>query len=267
MRISAVGNSHQLRVIALLHDAASVHDEDSVGVSDGRQTVRDTYRADVPERVNSLLHESLALVVQRAGRFVKQQHLRLAQKGACDGDALLLSAADLAAAAATKRVELKGKAVDELQHLSAGARVFNLGLRGSVSVLIGKSIQKVFANAHTKHDRLLPDIAEHTAQVHHGHGLDVYAVQENGTELRVVETHEKRDNGALAAAAAADKSNFLTNGEIDADTVEHGDGGSGRVAEGDVVEGKRLHVPDGSRCLWRESNRGIGSGQQGGVQV
>ena len=80
-----------------------VHDHDLVRVDHGGEAVRDEDDR-VPARpdqlVERLLHESLALGVERTRGLVEQQQPRPAQQTARDGDALLLPAAQPLAALA-----------------------------------------------------------------------------------------------------------------------------------------------------------------------
>ena len=78
---------------ALFDDAAMVEHDDAIGLLHGRQPVcYHDRRAAGHCGFQRSLHHSLALCIQRAGRFVQQQQRRIFQYGARDGDALPLTA-------------------------------------------------------------------------------------------------------------------------------------------------------------------------------
>src|SRR5204862_2802737 len=82
----------ELGVRALLHDAPSVEDEDPVRALDGREAVRDHDRRPAThESIECLLHQELALVVERARCLVEQEDPRVAQDRSRDRDALALA--------------------------------------------------------------------------------------------------------------------------------------------------------------------------------
>ena len=68
-------------------DAPGLHHHDAVGLFHGGQTVgHDQRRAIRAQPVDGGLHQPLTLGIQRRGRLVQQQHRRVAQDGAGDGD-------------------------------------------------------------------------------------------------------------------------------------------------------------------------------------
>ena len=80
----------QLRVRALLDDAAAAHDQNAVGIADGAQAVRDDKaRAPAHEVIHRLLNELLGAGVDRAGRLVEDEDGGVRQHGARNGQQLL----------------------------------------------------------------------------------------------------------------------------------------------------------------------------------
>ena len=83
----------QLRVGALVHDAAGVDDDDAVGQVQGRAAVGDEQRRPATHdraqgRVDGLFH----LGVDSTRGVVEQQDPRIAEQGPGEGDPLALSA-------------------------------------------------------------------------------------------------------------------------------------------------------------------------------
>ena len=91
---------------ALLDEAPVLEDEDAVGAADRGEAVRDHEGgAALHQPLQRLLHEPLALRVERAGGLVEQQDLGVLEERARDGDALRLAAGEARAAFADRRVE------------------------------------------------------------------------------------------------------------------------------------------------------------------
>src|SRR5919202_1942854 len=102
-------------VVALLDDAALVHDEDPPGPEHGGEPVGDDERGPIQHQpFERLLHEHLGFGVERARRLVEEEHGRVLEDGAGDGDALALAARERDAALAERRRIAFGKRADEL---------------------------------------------------------------------------------------------------------------------------------------------------------
>jgi hypothetical protein len=92
----------QCRVRASLDDAASVDNQDLVGIDDCREAMRDHHARLLPPwppSERSELCEDLGLCerVNGGGRLVAEEDGRIAEQRAADGDALLLPARELQA--------------------------------------------------------------------------------------------------------------------------------------------------------------------------
>ena len=94
------------------------HLENAVAARDGRQPVRDDdHRLAAADAVDRLHHGGLRLVVERAGRLVEEQDLRVAIERAGNADALPLSARNADAALADDRVQPVGQTADKIGKL------------------------------------------------------------------------------------------------------------------------------------------------------
>src|SRR5580704_8170030 len=102
-------------VAAALDDAAAVEHDDLVGMDDGREPVRDHNRgaaaAHLLQRALDLL---LGAGVERAGRLVEQQDVRVLEDGAGDRHPLLLAARELQPALAHGRLVALRQRHDEV---------------------------------------------------------------------------------------------------------------------------------------------------------
>src|SRR4051812_19943759 len=88
--VTAAG-ADQLLVRAILHQPPFLDSDDAVGHAHGRQPVGDDQNgAALRDLPHVLLDDALALVVECAGRLVKDQNARIDGESARDGDALAL---------------------------------------------------------------------------------------------------------------------------------------------------------------------------------
>ena len=80
-------------MVALFDDLAAVDDQDAVGADDGGEPMRDHQRrAALHQFGERRLHQRLVAGVERRGRLVEQQHRRVLEDRAGDGEALALAA-------------------------------------------------------------------------------------------------------------------------------------------------------------------------------
>ena len=100
---------------AFLDDAAAIQNEDAVGALHRRKPMRDDdRRAPAHEPIESLLHEELALVVERARCFVEQEDARVPQDRPRDRDTLALPDREADTALADDRLHALGHPPNEL---------------------------------------------------------------------------------------------------------------------------------------------------------
>ncbi len=91
----------QFGVRANSRPAAGFEHRDAVRVLNGREAVGDDDAgAALHQALQRLLHQALALAVERGGGLIEQQDARVFEDRAGDGDALALPAAELDAALA-----------------------------------------------------------------------------------------------------------------------------------------------------------------------
>ena len=80
---------------AAFHDAAGVEHHDLVGAAHGGEAVRDDQHRPVAHQLlDGLLHQPLALGVERAGGLVEDQDGRVAEQRPRDGHPLPLAAGE-----------------------------------------------------------------------------------------------------------------------------------------------------------------------------
>eukprot|EP00967_Tisochrysis_lutea_P020802 scaffold23608_cov24-Tisochrysis_lutea.AAC.3 len=186
---AALADGEEFVVRALLDDDALLHNGDHVGVADRGKSVCDGDR-----REGGALHD-------RRGGLVEQQDGGLLDDGACNGDALLLAARELAAAQPDLGVETIAKVLcDEVERVRRSRRRFDLLARGT-----RLAERDIFRYRPEEEHRLLCDEADLCAERLDVVLLQVDAVEQDGTRERVVVALEQLDDGRFARARRADE--------------------------------------------------------------
>src|SRR5262249_37810001 len=94
----ASAGADQLVMAAILHDTAALQRDDAMGHPHRGQSVGDDdNRASLRDPAHVLLHDTLALIVERARRLIEDEDAWIADQGAGDGNALALPARHRAA--------------------------------------------------------------------------------------------------------------------------------------------------------------------------
>src|SRR5262249_59609048 len=115
----APGFVHELLVVAVFDDAAAFDGDDAIGVTNSRQPVGDD--DDGPpfrDFLHVLVDDPLALVIERARRFVENQDAWVADQRARDGDALALASREGRATLADDGVVTERKLENEIVRAS-----------------------------------------------------------------------------------------------------------------------------------------------------
>ena len=186
-------------------------------------------RPSAHEPVEGLLHQILALVVERARGLVEQEDACVAQDRARDGDPLALPDRETHATLAHDRVPPLRESRDELRRVR--------GLGGSLDLGIGRleaPVADVLADRVCEEDRLLRDHSDLLAQRADRHLPDIPAVHADLPSDRIVEAADEVHEGRLPRPRRADERGGLAIAELRRQAFEHE--GTVRVAEGDVVE-------------------------------
>mmetsp|Transcript_11563 Transcript_11563/g.29319 ORF Transcript_11563/g.29319 Transcript_11563/m.29319 type:complete len:331 (-) Transcript_11563:430-1422(-) len=164
-RVVSVRFSDKLVVGALLEHAAAAEDNDLVGVAHGGQTVGDHEGGALlleQQVIERLLHNALALVVQRRGGLVEDENGRVADDGAGNRHALLLAAGHGAATLAHEGFKALGQLGDEVVRVrGAGGRLDFLA-RGLGAV--HGTVRDVLGDGGGEEDGLLADEANVVAE-------------------------------------------------------------------------------------------------------
>ena len=112
---------------SILDQTSSLEREDAVGTTDRRKAVSDNDgRATLADAAHVVLDDPLALVVERACRFVEDQDARVGDESTGYRDPLPLPARQATAAFADQGVVAFGKLENEFMCASKRCRVNNL---------------------------------------------------------------------------------------------------------------------------------------------
>src|SRR5215218_3605051 len=242
--------SHQLVMVAQLHDAPSLEHGDQVGMAHSREPVGDHDRGSPPHQ---FLQRLLDLrLVQYENRSILEDRPRY-------GEPLLLSARELDPALAHAGVVPSWECLDEVVGVGCRGRRDDL-LTGGPFV----AEAQVLLYRPGEEEGILQDHAHVAAQGRQAHIAHVYAVDQDAPPLGVVETGDQAHDGALACARWAHEGERLPRLHLEGDVPEDGQvpivlelhalelylsPSSGEVA--DVVEGMAGAVcpPTGSAVL------------------
>ena len=204
-RIQPVGGE-QPGVRALGDDAPLVEHDDARHPLDGGQAMRDDERgasalaAAGHEIGEPALHEPLVLGVERAGRFVEQQHRGVAQHGARDRQPLPLAARKRDATLAHARLVTLRQALHEFVNGRGHRRRLHLGVTGA-----GAAVADVLGHGAGEDHRLLRHHGELRAQFGRIEAGDVDAVEQDAAGRRIEETQQQLEHGRLAGAGRPDQ--------------------------------------------------------------
>src|SRR5690606_3953011 len=140
-----------------------------------------------------LAHDRLAVRVERAGRLVEDEDLRIGDQRAGDRDALALPAGKIRGAFLQHRIQPAGQTRDEL--LRAG---HPRGRNNLIDRRIGLRRGNVFGDGAAKQETLLQDDADTAAQVHEVDFAKVEAVDSNDAFLHRIKALDDAGEGGLA---------------------------------------------------------------------
>ena len=206
----------QFPVGADVGDAAAVHHHDAVGVADRRQAVGDDQGgAPRGEAVERLLDQRLGAGVEGGGGLVQEQHRRVAEHGAGDGDALALAAGEVGAARAGEAVEAGGELVGELGDGGFAGRGLDLGVGG-----VEAAEADVLADGLVEEGGVLADQREMGAERAEVEVARVGAADGDAARLRLDQAGQEVEDGALAGARGADEGGGLARLRGEAEAVE-----------------------------------------------
>ena len=112
--------SNQLVMRAALDDASLFENHDAVAVADGGQAMRDDERrASLHQGIHARLNERLGAGIDRAGRFIQNQHGRIGNRRTRNGKQLALTLRQVSAVALEHGVVAIRQAGDESIRVAA----------------------------------------------------------------------------------------------------------------------------------------------------
>ncbi len=180
------------------------------------------------EALQRLLDQSLRFRVQRGGRLVQDEDAWVAQDGARDGQALLLTPREFHAALADLRIVAILLLDDEVVRIRCLRRFKQLLVCG-----LRSAIAQVVADRAREEERLLKDDPDLAAQRVKGHVPQIIPVDQDPALGGVVEARDEVTQSALARATRADQGDHLAWLHIQTNPLE--DQLIGVIAEGDIL--------------------------------
>ena len=242
-----------------------IENEDPVRRADARSSLRNDEDGHAAfQRVHRLAELQVRREIQRAGRIVHDENLRLLHQCAGDGQPLPLSAGEIASVLLDGRVEAAGFAVDHLGGLRGFRRRHQLLVRG---VLIAPA--EIVADRSLEQDCLLRHDADPAGEDPVGISGNRTAVDLHRSLRRVVEPRDQIRQRRLAAARAADDADGLTPPDREVKVRNRLAPGT-RVGEGDVMERHRFRRPASTGSagrLFRSGGGAAGCLSRGRVRI
>mmetsp|Transcript_5842 Transcript_5842/g.10521 ORF Transcript_5842/g.10521 Transcript_5842/m.10521 type:complete len:202 (-) Transcript_5842:63-668(-) len=188
--VGAVGVGQQLVVRTTLHNHALFHNSNDIRAADGRQAMRHHHScATSHQLLQRVLHQPLALRIQCRGCLVEQEDGRVLEHRACNGHALLLTAAQLHAALAHVSVVPLGQLLNEAGSIGSDRRGVHLRVAGA-----GAAKLDVICDRHGKQGWLLADQANVVAHPCERQRPHVRPVQSDGPACDVVKALHQADD-------------------------------------------------------------------------
>ena len=187
-------------------------------------------------------------IVQRGCAVIEDEHLRLFDERARDGQALALAAGEIAAALLDGLVQMQGLAGDDVERLRDGERLVQIFLRGAFV-----APEEVGADGALEEHGLLRDDGDGLSQLLLVDSAHVRAADQNAALGRVVEAGNEVHQRGLAAACAADDADGLAGADAEGDMLQGFRAGA-LVMQGDVLKG------DAARFIDRFGSGALGGG-------
>src|SRR6266550_1142486 len=245
--------SDEFVVGAEFDDASLVEDGDAVGVTDGRDAVRD-------EDGGASLHD-LAQVVEdlvfgvrvHAGEsVVENEDARTTQQRACDGGTLLLASGESDAALSYCRVVAFGKAFDVLGNIGGFGGGFDF-----FETRIVSTEGDVLADGKAEQECLLRDEADIAAQSFERKFSNWTSIDQDGARFGVINTSDQADQRGLSGTGWANDRQAGAGRNPQVDVVENGNAvvTEVEIAEFDFSAKFRVLVPVGGNI------RAVGQGK------
>ena len=243
---------------AQARNRAVVEYADHVGIANGRDTLAHDDGRERQPALGGTAHTALAdgmakrrvgLKVERRGRIVHDQYLRRAHQGARDGQALALATAEVLTARLDRGVEALGLVVHELARLRHIERCPEL--------LVGRRLVtpgQVAADSAAHQRRTLRNGRDHVAQLVELPGAHVGAHHVHAAHARIVQARDKRNEGRLTAARAADNAEGFAHRQLQSH-IAHGICRAGAKREARMVKAQRRDRNSATRQVARLRQR------------
>src|SRR5450830_2048744 len=237
----------QFFVAALFDDRAVVHDEDVMGISDGRETVSDDKTCSAGHQLcHCFLDAYFRSGIDAACSFIENQDGWIRQDHTRDRQQLLLTSRDIGGLFIEDGIVSFWQTPDEVVSMRSLGGSHDLLLRSVVT-----PVGNILTDRAVEEPGILQDHTKHGAQTAPAHlpGLD--AVERDGAALDVIETHEQIDECGLACSGRPDDGDGIALLDVKIHVPDQGF--SRPVAESDMIEldrAARLGDDDGVRGIW-----------------
>ena len=197
-------------------DASLFHDDDTVGQSQGRGTVRDEDCCSSPEHFGQcVVDELFALHVDVARRFVQDEDRRIAEDGPRESDPLTLPSRELAAFGADHRLISLGRALqDEFMSMGRLCGGFDLVVRR-----VNVAHRDIVLDRIVEEDRLLGDEPDLSPEFSEPNVAHRDAVDPDLAFVGIGESTDQFRERTFPASAGTDQSDRFPESDVKTNVV------------------------------------------------
>src|SRR5882762_9152722 len=195
---AALGEEFLVR--ALFAEAALVEDENTVGMLNRAETMRDDQRGAAAEQaVEGIADLQLGLGIHARSSFVKDEEARIVRQGAGKIDELALSDRERGAAFVDTGADAFGKGLDEI-----GKPDFADGVLYGGAIDVRRAKANVGFDGAAEQEGILENDAEEATEILQVDLADVDSDEKDLTALKIVEAKQERDKRGLAGTGVSD---------------------------------------------------------------
>ena len=190
---------YQLGMTARFDNGFSAQQINPIDIANCRQPVgNDDGSPALHQLFQRTLYQLFTFIIQRTGRFVQNQNLRILQKQPCNTDPLPLSARQGDPLCADQRIISHWKSTDISVNSSLHSSPFDLRVRCS-----GTAETDIVANGPVKNDNFLLNNSDIFPQSPVGQLPQIHSVQCDSPASHIIKPRSQHADGRLANAGRA----------------------------------------------------------------
>ena len=214
--------SQQFLVGALFNNITFIHHQNLVGIFNRRQTMsNDKTGAVLQQATHGALNEQLGTSIDRTGRLVQNENLRVADESTGNGEQLLLPLRNIGAFFVEHGLVAIGQGANKVIRKCSFGGCYHFFLAGSLA-----SIGNVGHNRVVIQPGVLQNHTKLVAQFFTGYTGNIDAIHGDLSGIHFVKAHEQVHKGGFAGSGGTHNGNHLSGSDIDVKVVNNGFAGT-----------------------------------------